>query len=634
MTLLATFWLSGHILSAQGIDSLENLLKTNPTDKQRLEILNVLSRNLIYVNTNQALDYANEALMLARNNNDQLSLAHTYRNLGSIYSYLGSFHTSLDYINRAEVIFREAGDSTGIANVYMSLGHTFRRLGKPEMELNYHQKSFKIFEELKDRPRLGVAALNLGESYYNTGSYWQSQKIIDQAIELNIESKNLSVLTACYKVKGLLRMQQEDYVSAEFYFMSALEISDNLGKYSQKLATMEALIALSDLYAKTKKPDKQVFYLKRAADFGRKYNLSASMRTIYTQLIFYYTNANQPGEVKKYLAEYQMVSDSIAALEMKDRANLAEDLLRLQSLERNHMELERETMLQQERNRFWVLLLVLVTTIVGILVWVVIRMGKINKEIEQTNQALMEKNDIIEEQKRHLEELNETKSKFFSIVAHDLRSPMVTLQSYTALLIDHMDVVTMDELQSMGTKLQVSVDSTIKMMDNLLTWARRQMNEIETKPETFDVASMLENIYSVYHEIAAQKSIVCSPALEPGLTVYGDKEQITFVVRNLVNNAIKFTKQYGSVSLTTSSISNNEMQIEIRDTGVGMSDDMVQAILNGQNVKTKTGTMGEKGTGLGLALSLDFIKSNNGKIEIESSDTTGTWVRLTFPKVG
>ncbi len=227
-------------------------------------------------------------------------------------------------------------------------------------------------------------------------------------------------------------------------------------------------------------------------------------------------------------------------------------------------------------------------------------------------------------QKSHLETLNNTKDKFFSIVAHDLKSPLNSLRAFTSLLIDHTDRFSKEEIIQTSKQAQLSVDNTIKMADNLITWARLQMNDYETRQEKIYFKEVVATILPVYKRIAEKKGINLSWSFDDTVTLFADKNQVQFIIRNLLNNAIKFTHKEGSVKLSAISLANGEIQISVSDNGVGISEEKKKKIFSVGQSQSSNGTAGEKGTGLGLMLCHEFTVLNNGLIKVENQEGKGT----------
>jgi PAS domain S-box-containing protein len=251
-------------------------------------------------------------------------------------------------------------------------------------------------------------------------------------------------------------------------------------------------------------------------------------------------------------------------------------------------------------------------------------------QLSKVNAALTSNNQVIAEQSHQLEKLNATKDKFFSIVAHDLKSPLISLKSFSNLLIDHFDSLNKDEILTMSKQLSYSVDSTIKMADNLITWAMLQMGDSQFNEEIIKIKDITSNIFDVYQKVAFEKGINVSFSVDDSLTIIGDKNQIEFVIRNLVNNAIKFTHKNGFVSLTAKSLADGLVKISVSDSGVGISDEIKRKLFSISKIQSTNGTDGEKGTGLGLMLSYEFMKLNGGQIDIESSLGKGSTFHTTF----
>ncbi len=248
------------------------------------------------------------------------------------------------------------------------------------------------------------------------------------------------------------------------------------------------------------------------------------------------------------------------------------------------------------------------------------QLSKVNKELTNNIQ-------VIAEQSQQLEKLNATKDKFFGIVAHDLRSPLSSLKMFLSLLIDSLNK---EDILTISRQLSDSVDSTIKMADNLITWASIQMGDSQFNEERIKVKDITSNIFDVYQNVALEKGINISFSVDDSLTIIGDKNQIEFVIRNLVNNAIKFTHKNGFVSLTAKSLPDGLVKISVSDSGVGVSDEYKRELFSISKKQSTNGTAGEKGTGLGLMLSYEFMKLNGGQIEVESSLGKGTTFHTKF----
>ncbi|MFN7487490.1 MAG: ATP-binding protein [Cyclobacteriaceae bacterium] len=602
----------------QNIDSLERKLGSKKlATSDSIEILNQISRGLTFVNPVKALDYANKALELSTATDNSLGEAYAYRNLASIHSYNESYFISMEYLQRALEIFMLNNDSVGIGNCYISLGHTYRRLQNTKEEVNYHLKSYEIFKKRNDKERVGVTAHNLGESYFNIKDLAKSRELTLYAIKINDSLNNQSVLSSCYKVMGLIELAENNFELAENYFKRVIEIATRLGVNSQKVATAESMIQLATVYKIMEDKRNQYKFLMCALEFSKANNLPTYVQKAYQELILYSSNNNDQEAVKRFTNLYIILNDSLNKKQLRDKYSLTKSIVQVHELSKSRNDLEKANLLQLQKIQSRNTLIIVIAVSLIVLLWLLLKFVWLNKKLKNQNA-------IIETQKKDLEILNNTKDKFFGIVAHDLKSPLNSLKSFSSLLIEHFDNLSKEEILTLSKQLRESVDNTIKMADNLITWARIQMNDYQYNMETIKVKDIASSVCDVYKDVASKKGIKVSCSVEDSLTVTGDKNQIEFVVRNLVNNAIKFTDKDGFVSLTAKALPGRQVQISVKDSGVGISDESKKKLFSIGHKQSTDGTAGEKGTGLGLMLSFEFVKLNGGQIDIESILGKGT----------
>ena len=262
------------------------------------------------------------------------------------------------------------------------------------------------------------------------------------------------------------------------------------------------------------------------------------------------------------------------------------------------------------------------------------QLAELNEEIRQKNTALKERNEeikvqhqAIRQQKQSLEEINEVKDKMFSIIAHDLRSPLNTLQGVLRLL--HLDALSPDELKMLLPDLSRKMDMSISLLDNLLHWARAQMHGLRVDPSTFPLERVLVETIGHMDQLAEQKNIHIHYNTGYTLMVHADLEMVRLVMRNLISNAIKFSFPDSQVQINIAE-KNRKAEISVIDYGVGMEKDIQQDIFS-QSGYTTIGTAQEKGTGLGLRLCQEFVHHNQGDIWVESHPGEGTTFTFTLP---
>ncbi len=235
----------------------------------------------------------------------------------------------------------------------------------------------------------------------------------------------------------------------------------------------------------------------------------------------------------------------------------------------------------------------------------------------------------LQRQRRELKNLLATKDVFFSIISHDLRSPLSGLKSMCDLFTRRMDTFddTMKRVVGEGNKL---INLLLDLTENLLLWAMSQRGEIELKPERIDLAELAGRIIPLYHAAAGQKRIAISSSVPEGSAVIADGNMLQTILRNLISNAIKFTAEGGHVSISAMPLG-RDIEIAVRDTGVGIKPENMGKLFSPGGGMKHAGTAGEKGSGLGLILCKDFVEKNGGTIRAESTPGRGSSFIFTLP---
>ncbi|WP_420385456.1 sensor histidine kinase [Roseivirga sp.] len=260
----------------------------------------------------------------------------------------------------------------------------------------------------------------------------------------------------------------------------------------------------------------------------------------------------------------------------------------------------------------------------------------IEKELEKERfmtQVLSEQKSLlektVEERTKELQTANETKDKFFSIIAHDLRSPMISLQGVGEKLEYFIRKDKYDKLLELGTKIDYSIDQLNHLLNNLLNWAASQAGGVPHNPCITNLKELIDENIQLYHAIAKTKGVRLVNNADDA-EVYADINTISTVIRNLLSNAIKFSPQGERVILEIS-INEKDVELSIKDYGRGMTPGMLEDVLSNNLPQSVSGTRGEKGFGLGLKLCKEFVVLNQGTLSVESEPGKGTRFIVTLP---
>jgi signal transduction histidine kinase len=252
------------------------------------------------------------------------------------------------------------------------------------------------------------------------------------------------------------------------------------------------------------------------------------------------------------------------------------------------------------------------------------------KLIASQQRQLEEKNLELSKQAERLTELNATKDKFFSIIAHDLRSPFSSVVGLSEILAERVSKKEFDTIEKISHTIRSSAQQTLELLMNLLDWSRSQTGRIEYDPEYFQLATLINENVDLLEGTANQKTIRINRELDNKLLVFADKEMISTIVRNLLSNAIKFTNNGGQISLKTFA-SENEWVLSVKDNGVGIDESSLKKLFRIEETYSTRGTQNEKGTGLGLILCKEFTEKHGGKIWVSGVAGKGSTFRISIP---
>jgi two-component system, sensor histidine kinase and response regulator len=245
-----------------------------------------------------------------------------------------------------------------------------------------------------------------------------------------------------------------------------------------------------------------------------------------------------------------------------------------------------------------------------------------------TERKLTEKK--LQEQTELLHKLNSAKDKFFTIIAHDLKGPFNSILGLTELLLAEYNEISEEERLNYITLLYNSSNSTYKLLENLLEWARLQRGHIEIQREDLNLIDLVNQSIEPSLPNAAQKEITVITNIENHISVKADDNSIKTIIRNLFNNAIKYTPNGGFVEFNAFH-TGNCVEVSISDTGIGMSPNTISKLFKIEESHSRLGTNNESGTGLGLILCKDIITKNNGKIWVESEPGKGSVFKFSIP---
>ncbi|MCB0805031.1 MAG: hybrid sensor histidine kinase/response regulator [Bacteroidales bacterium] len=245
-----------------------------------------------------------------------------------------------------------------------------------------------------------------------------------------------------------------------------------------------------------------------------------------------------------------------------------------------------------------------------------------------TQLEILRQKRLLAIQTEELKETIKSRDKLYAIIAHDIRSPLANIKSVLAALQGNfIDRANFNELVEM---LLNTTNETFDLLENLLLWSKNKLSGIKIERTHFNVLEIIERIAGLLKPAADKKNITLLIEADPDIELYADRNMIGTVIRNLTSNAIKFTPSGGRISILVTEVENH-VKISVEDNGIGISHENQKMLLYGNGQWTTYGTDKEKGSGLGFMLVLDFVRSNQGNIELKSEMGKGSTFTITFP---
>ena len=251
------------------------------------------------------------------------------------------------------------------------------------------------------------------------------------------------------------------------------------------------------------------------------------------------------------------------------------------------------------------------------------------EDITKEKKMLME----LKESENRLKELNASKDKFFSIVAHDIRSPFTALLGFTQILDEEFGELTAEEINEIVHSLRKTANNIFEFIEGLLDWSRVQSNKIEIKPIRLKLFNVIQDVFVLLSSVALAKKVRIVIDVPKDLFVLADENVVNTVLRNLVSNAIKFTSENDTITISVEDSGEEKIVVCVRDTGVGLTEEIKSKLFKLDEHISELGTNKEKGTGLGLLLCKDLLEKQQNKIWVESNKNEGSTFKFTLKRI-
>ena len=533
----------------------------------------------------EALDCHLKALRLAEKLGLTGLMENNYTDIAIIYSDMQDYPRALDYFRHALQIARQFPDQSGWAIGLLNIGDVLSHEMQLDSAITYTVQALHIAENIHDSSLLSTCLANLGESYTKKHAPLKALPYFQRSLVISMD------------------IHDEDGASDTHNSMA--DALYQLGQYKRSID--EATAGLQE---------------------ARALDASEMIKTSYHILYEDYLDLKDFQRALAYRNLEIVLNDSMYNLKKEKQIKTLQSDYELEKKQHQVDVLKKDSLTQQrelEHSKIKLYLIIGGTILVIIWAFFLIRA---NRQINRVNRLLAARNTEIVRRNEELADLNAVKNKLLSIISHDLRSPISTLKGFVDLLKDAN--LPPDKIRYFSAQMGESLKETSSMLDNLLFWARTQMDGLKVDARPFDVVPVLEQNRRLAMSRAQKKKItVLTAGMDIPVMAYADEVMIDMGIRNLVDNAIKFSREGDTISLSVGPTPDGVL-VTISDTGLGIPLEDQHKIFTSISYTT-TGTSREKGSGLGLSLCKEMIDKNGGKIWFDSNPGKGTTFSFTLP---
>lgn len=574
---------------------------------------------------NEALNNYSQALKKYNLTNDTIGINKTLFNRARVYSKTGTLNLALkDFLN-CSVFFEKQRDTKALSLVYNSIGLVYKNLKKYKNALQYYEKSAKISIENNLNSTLYLSNTNIANIYSIQNKFQEALSYHKKNLDVLKAKPNKYRLAQTYHNIGACFLEMKQYAMAIDYQKQSLQLKEEIGNKNLIITSLNGLSQANYIMGNL---DDALNYSKRAYELGKVIGHIDFQKNSASRIFHILTHQHQADSALRYWEIYDQLKDSlinkeslkqVTEIQAKYEAEKKEAQIALLKKENNNKAMQRNGL---------VVILILIAGYAGFIVYSYYSNKKLTRLLSLQKSRIEWSKELLDCRNKELKVSNQTKNKLFQIISHDLRSPLASVSGISHLIQILLKQGRYHELDETSQDLNECVTRVLNLTDNLLSWSLNQSGKLPFTPVVIPVNNLLSGILKIYKAGAQQKNILLELSISQNLFVYADRPMLETVVRNLLNNALKFTPEGGLIVLGAE-MKEDHTEIWIEDNGVGISDEAISHIFELDT--TSSGTRGEKGNGLGLILCKDFIERNHGKIWVESREGHGTTFRFTVP---
>uniref|UniRef100_UPI00404A6F91 tetratricopeptide repeat-containing sensor histidine kinase n=2 Tax=Flavobacterium sp. TaxID=239 RepID=UPI00404A6F91 len=581
-----------------------------------INILLELSKKNVYSDTKKALDYAQVAKKLFKKEyGEKLNAQIEYR-IGSVHYVCAVYDLALEHFLNATEIYKKINDSEGLAIGYSGLGLVEMGIENYESSIDYYKIAATYIDNKNDKIQT-VIDFNMGLNYFDLEEY-------DLAIEKLWKSSKSAPIHGRYDIEQMAFINLGDYYLKIKKYDSAIIYYQKVQNHSQEVNIWQKTYlkrGLAKYYLAQKNLELAEKFasesLEHAKNIDSKWEISRNLNTL-SEIAF---KKNLFKDAYLLKQEQQVYNDSI---NFESRINKIKYLIfKKKETELHELAHQHENTKSDLTTAIWVLIITIFLFALSLIL--LFLFSKRLKKKKKSNKELDAKNNGLEENLA-------TKTKILSIISHDMKSPLAAIKQ--VLMMYNNELLTREEQDSLLKKLLIQVESTIEMLNNLVFWAKKQAQGIKVNKVAINAYKSVNEIINHNKVILELKNIDVHLVAEDfkHIKVIIDPDQFQIICQNLLGNSIKYSHNSNEIHIRFSE-NDKMLKIHFIDFGLGMDAAKIEEILSkSTNIKSKTGTNEEKGSGLGLILVQSLLELNDGFLEIKSEVNKGSEIIINLVK--
>jgi signal transduction histidine kinase len=575
---------------------------------------------------------ARDMITFAKRERNPYFTATSYMLLGNVMSNQGRNEEAIALYFDGMKIIEEHPNMQLKLKIQNRLGNLHLNTREYDKAIEYFTVLIESAEKIKNYNYVAIGYLNLANPYMNRNALDTAELYLNKALETSVKSYDPILEAYAWGNLASIYLMRNQYQKAIFYQVKGLEKEQKL---NNKLGMIDSHGVLSSCHVALGDRQKAIYHFNQARELAYDIQDINKIMEVYKEGQFIFADLGDYKTSFEFSQKYHSLYDSLLSAEknqqfaeLREKYETAQKEAKITTLEEQKRVQELEIKQQHNQNILLIVAATLLLVIAFSIFTLFVQIRKRKKEVESRNETITKINKALNRSQDDLLLSNKTKDKFFALIAHDLRGPVTSMQGIGRMLSYYTKKGDENRINQLIEQVDQSATSVNHLLDNLLKWALSQTNGLNFHPAIFEIRTLVEECVTIFDEGFKSKEIALAVSIEKDMMVEGDYNMISTVCRNLLSNALKFSPAGGEVSVAV--VENTDtVKITVKDSGRGMTDEMLEKIRGNQPLESTRGTQDEKGTGLGLVLCQEFIKKHNSELSIATS-SNGTAISFSL----